>query len=90
LQETLGILRGKHSLKFGIDFRRQDIVSFFVPTIRGRLVYNTLQDMVDDLAQTNTINAPLRGGQPNQYYKFYDYFFFAQDEFRVKPNFTVT
>ncbi len=90
IQETLGIIRGSHSLKFGIDFRRQDIVSFFLPTLRGRLVYNTLQDLVDDVAQTATINSPLPGGMTNQYYKFYDYFFFLQDEWRVHRNLTLT
>ncbi len=90
LQETIGVLRGAHSMKFGIDFRRQDVVSFFLPTLRGRLVYETLQDLVDDLAQIANINSPLPGGKTNQYYKFYDYFFFAQDEWRVRSNFTLT
>lgn len=90
LQETIGLIRGTHSMKFGIDFRQQDVVSFFVPTIRGRLVYNNLQDLVDDVAQTATINSPLPGGQSNQYYKFNDYFFFLQDEWRIRPSFTLT
>ena len=90
IQQTLGVIRGGHTMKFGLDFRRQDIVSFFLPTLRGRLVYNNLQDLVDDVAQIANINSPLRGGQSNQYYKFYDYFFFLQDEWRVRPNFTLT
>jgi hypothetical protein len=90
LQETVGWLKGRHSMKFGIDLRRQDVVSFFLPTLRGRLVYNNLQDLVDDVAQIAAINAPLRGGQTNQYYKFNDYFFFLQDEWRIRPSFTLT
>jgi hypothetical protein len=90
LQETIGVLRGTHSMKFGIDFRRQDIVSFFLPTLRGRLAYASLQTLVDDVALSTQINAPLKGGKTNQYYKFDDYFFFLQDEWRVKPNFTLT
>lgn len=90
VQETLGWMRGAHSMKFGIDFRKQDVTSLFVPTIRGRLVYNTLQDLVDDVAQTASINAPLPGGERLTYYKYFDYFFFAQDEWRIRPNFTIT
>jgi hypothetical protein len=90
LQYTVGVLKGTHSMKYGIDLRRQDVVSFFVPTIRGRLAYNTLQDLVDDVAQSTQINAPLPGGSTNQYYKFNDYFFFLQDEWRIRPSFTLT
>lgn len=90
LQETLTVIRGSHSIKFGVDFRRQDVVSFFVPTIRGRLAYATLSDLVNDVALSTQINAPLKGGQTNQYYKFYDYFFFLQDEWRVTPRLSLT
>lgn len=90
LQYTVGWMRGSHSMKFGIDFRKQDVTSFFVPTIRGRLVYNTLQDLVDDVAQTASINAPLPGGERLQYYKYFDYFWFIQDEWRIAPRFTIT
>lgn len=90
LQYTVGWMRGSHSMKFGIDFRRQDVTSFFVPTIRGRLVYNTLQDLVDDVAQTASINAPLPGGEKLQYYKYYDYFWFVQDEWRATSRLTLT
>jgi len=90
IQETLGWMRGAHSMKLGIDLRKQDVTSFFLPTIRGRLVYNTLQDLVDDVAQTGSINAPLPGGERLQYYKYYDYFFFWQDEWRIRPSVTLT
>ncbi|MEK7409440.1 MAG: TonB-dependent receptor [Acidobacteriota bacterium] len=90
IQETLGWLRGSHSMKFGIDFRRQDVKSLFIPNIRGRLAYNTLQDLVDDVAQTASINAPLPGGERLNYYKYDDYFFFLQDEWRIRPRFTIT
>jgi hypothetical protein len=37
-----------------------------------------------------TINTPLPGIPTTQYYKYYNYFFFLQDEWRVKSNFTLT
>lgn len=90
LQETVGILRGQHSMKFGLDFRRQEQFQSFLPTTRGRLQYNSLQTLIDDVANAATINAPLKGGETLQYYRYYDYFFFVQDEWRVRPNFTLT
>ena len=83
---TVGYTMGSHRFKAGIDVRQQHIKSFFVPTLRGRLNYETLQRLVDDQAQSAAINAPLRGGQVNQYYRFNDYMFFLQDEWRMTRN----
>ncbi len=90
LADTLSVNRGRHSMKFGIDFQKQDQFTVFNPTLRGRLAYANLQGLVDDQAQVATINSPLPGVPITQYYKYYNYFFFLQDEWRVKPNFTLT
>ncbi len=90
IQDSFSLLRGSHSMKFGFDFRRQEQFQFFLPQIRGRLQYANLQRLIDDQASVAVINAPLRGGELITYFRYYDYFFFAQDEFRIKPNFTVT
>lgn len=90
LANNFGVLKGTHSMKFGIDFRRQDQFQDFNPTIRGRLTYNNLQDLVDDVAQTASINTFLPGVGRWQYYTYYDYAFYLQDEWRVKPNLTLT
>jgi hypothetical protein len=89
LQYTVGHIRGNHTYKAGIDFREQHIKSLFLPTLRGRLAYETLQDVVDDRAQTSQINAALRGGATFYYNRFKDYMFFVQDEWRVTPKFTL-
>jgi hypothetical protein len=90
LQDSFSVLRGRHSTKFGFDFRRQEQFQFFLPQIRGRLQYANLQRLIDDQASVAVINAPLKGGELITYFRYYDYFFFAQDEFRIKPNFTIT
>lgn len=91
LQDTITYQTGNHAMKAGIDFRRTQVKSFFVPTIRGRLAYSTLQNFVNDVADTAaTINRPLPGGSKLQYYNYYDYYFFWQDEWKVRPNFTLT
>lgn len=90
IQDSFALLRDNHSMKFGFDFRRQEQFQFFLPQTRGRLEYATLQTLADDLATTAQINAPLRGGELITYMRYYDYFFFAQDQWRIKPNFTLS
>jgi hypothetical protein len=90
IQETVAYTAGSHAFKMGIDFRRIDVKSFFFPTIRGLLRYPTLQRLVDDNAEAANINKPLPGGQAIQYYKWYDYHGFFQDEWRIRPTFSLT
>jgi Carboxypeptidase regulatory-like domain len=98
LQDTISWTRGAHALKFGLDFQRVDLKSFFFPFIRGRLTYPTsqtglglplgtvsIQNFIDDVAAVADIRKPLPGGQAIQYYKWYDYFFFAQDTWQLHP-----
>lgn len=90
VQDSISYTTGNHNLKFGIDGRRTDVKSFFVPTTRGRLAYNSLQNFVDDIAAVATINAPLRGGDIVNFYRWYEVYTYVQDEWRVTPNFTLT
>ena len=90
LADNFGVIRGNHSLKFGFDIRRVGQFQDFNPTLRGRLQYNNLQDFVDDVAQVQAINQLQPGLRTWQFYRYYDAFFFAQDEWRVKRNLTIT
>ena len=91
IQDTIAYSAGNHAVKTGIDFRRTQVKSFFIPTIRGRLAYPTLQNFIDDVALTaSTVNRPLPGGQELQYYDNYDYYFFGQDEWKITPNFSLS
>ncbi len=91
VQDNLSWTHGSHATKFGADIHRTQVKSFFVPTIRGRLAYTTLQGFVDDIASTAAaVNRPLVGGQEIQYYYYYDQYYYAQDEWKIRPNFTFT
>jgi hypothetical protein len=90
ITDSISYTTGNHNLKFGIDLRRLDVKSFFVPTTRGRLAYTTLQNFVDDIATTATINAPLNGGDILNFYRWYEVYGYGQDEWRIAPNFTLT
>jgi hypothetical protein len=90
LQDNLSLTQGNHAWKFGVDIRRNQLKQFFFPTIRGRLVYSSLQRFIDDIADTATINKPLAGGREIFYYDWHDFFGFGQDEWKIRPNFTLT
>lgn len=90
IQNTTGWVVGSHSMKFGIDFRRVDIISFFGPTARGLVGYDNMQRLYDDIATTASINATLPGGDVIWPFKQYDYYAFWQDEWRMTRNFTLT
>ena len=57
--------------------------SFFFPTIRGLLRYPTLNAFVNDVAEAANINKPLPGGEDVNYYRWWDQYYYAQDDWRV-------
>lgn len=87
LVNNLSYLAGSHSLKFGGDIRKLISPQVFVQRLRGDYQYNTtdrfLRDLnPDSLSERNVGNSTFYGDQ----ILFYA---FAQDEWRVTPNFTL-
>ncbi|HEY1307009.1 MAG TPA: carboxypeptidase-like regulatory domain-containing protein [Vicinamibacterales bacterium] len=83
LQNNLTQVRGNHLLKAGFDVRRQYVKSFFFPTIRGLLRYPTLNAFVNDTAEAANINKPLPGGEEVNYYRWWDQYYYVQDDWRL-------
>ncbi len=91
IQDSLALIKGNHSMKFGVDWRKLEVKSFFFPTVRGRLAYSTLQNFVDDVANVAAaINRPLAGGDIIGFYKWQEFYFFGQDQWKISPNFTLS
>jgi len=92
--DNLSWIRGRHTIKVGAEFRRlnyQDNITFNLGDEYGDYFYNGsdaqgfatfLQGRIDDAEQAQ--NGP--DGKPFGYH----YGGFAQDEWRVRPNFTLT
>jgi Carboxypeptidase regulatory-like domain len=99
IADTLTWIRGRHSLKFGVDFRRQQRNFYQVTAPRGFFdfggVYtndlttanggNGLADLLFGVADANEQDF-LEGLYPTRYWDFSG---FVQDDFRVRPNLTV-
>jgi hypothetical protein len=90
IQDTVSYSAGNHSLKFGVDVHRSQLHQLFKPSVRGRLAYTNLNRFVADVANTSIINKDLPGVARILHLDWYDAFFFGQDEWKIKPNFTLT
>jgi hypothetical protein len=90
IQDNLAWNRGNHTIKVGTNIIENRIQSFFFPTIRGLLRYATLNSFVNDFAEAANINKPLPGGEAINNYNWYDVHFYGQDEWRIRPNFSLT
>ncbi|HEY9282696.1 MAG TPA: carboxypeptidase regulatory-like domain-containing protein, partial [Pyrinomonadaceae bacterium] len=89
LQDNLSWSKGNHGLKFGVDIRRQQLAQLFKPTSRGHLVYSNLNNFVNDLGNVQ-INRDLPGVARVLHLDWHDFYFYGQDEWRLRPNFTLT
>jgi hypothetical protein len=89
-QDNLSHTVGDHGFKFGTDIHRSHLTQLFKPTTRGRLVYTTLNRLVSDVAQIATINKDLPGVARILTLDWYDFYFYGQDEWKIRPNFTLT
>ncbi len=90
LQDTISYTSGNHGWKFGADIRRNQLHQLFKPTTRGLLEYASLDFYIKDFATRANINKDLPGTARILHLDWHDFFFFAQDEWKVRPNLTFT
>jgi hypothetical protein len=90
IRDTASVIAAAHTVKFGFDLRYTDVASFFLSQTRGLLRYSNLNAFVNDLVEQGSINVPLPGGETVFHGRWNDYFFFAQDEWRIHPRLTLS
>ncbi|MCI0349295.1 MAG: TonB-dependent receptor [Acidobacteriales bacterium] len=87
---NMGYTLSSHSMRWGVDFRKNRIRSDFNPNVRGQLRFGSLTNLVADFADlTAQLNQFLPGGQRIMYYDWNDWGFFFQDDWKVTPHFTL-
>jgi hypothetical protein len=87
LSEAVSWVKGKHSLKFGVEGRKLIAPQTFTQRARGDYEYSSLQTYLQDglpdlLAERSGGNAVYYGDQVAVYG-------FANDNWRIRPNFTI-
>ena len=98
--DTLSYVRGRHSLKFGADFIRDEIVNFFPGNFSGSYTFQSLEAFGRNLAgvaqrlsgQISYLQAFAGTGTsgPSTFPDLFDIGFFIQDEWRASPNVTIS
>lgn len=76
---------GDHTFKFGMDVRRNIFHNFSGFDIKGTFAFNSLQDYLNNNATTFTQAFSAADFNAKQTQQFY----FAQDDWRIKPNLTL-
>ena len=89
IQNNLSYTTGNHAWKFGVDIHRSQLHQLFKPTTRGHLVYADLNNFVNDLANVQ-INRDLPGVARVLHLDWHDFYFYGQNEWKVRPNLTLT
>ncbi len=99
--DAFSYVTGSHSMKFGVELRRTDARLLGILNQRGSLNYASppslpgqpvnISSFVNDIAQpAPTKNFLLAGGDSEGFYRWHEFYAFAQDEWRIRDNFTLT
>lgn len=92
-RDTLSKIVGRHALKFGVvAMFNQDNNDYEFGSARPVYVSHALWNFVDGAPIYEGINVDPRTGVPtdvHKYYRQHDYAGFAQDDIKLRPNFTI-
>ncbi|WP_396625020.1 TonB-dependent receptor domain-containing protein [Luteitalea sp.] len=84
-QDVFSWQKGRHSLKFGGDFRYLQLDNQAAFNSKGSFTFNNLQDYMNNFANSFTQALQVASFDARQTQMF----LFAQDDFRITPNLTV-
>jgi outer membrane receptor protein involved in Fe transport len=83
--DNLSWARGKHSIILGAEYKHLNEVSPFLPNFNGAYAYSSVTRVLN--------NAPsgisLTSGDPTLAFTEDDQYYFFQDDFKIRPNFTL-
>jgi opacity protein-like surface antigen len=92
VRDTATLLRGRHSFKAGGEYTRAKFLDTNTGSARPTYAFRNLWDYANDAPYQETGNFDPITGSPSDNRKdlrFNTLAFFAQDDFRIKPNLTV-
>jgi hypothetical protein len=84
-QDNWNYVLGKHTLKAGVNWTRQQSPNIFLPFINGGYIFNTLDDYVNNRPLVDIITQ----GNPELGLKENDTFFYFGDDWKIGRNLTL-
>jgi len=87
--DSITLVRGKHTIKFGPEFRKWIAPSDFLPRARGEWDYSSLESLINDVVPDG-LNGALRGaGRSTFDGNQHAIYGFVQDDWKVTPGLTL-
>jgi hypothetical protein len=87
--DNVSYIRGKHTLKFGVEVRKYISPTNTLPRARGEWDYASLSQFINDFVPTGA-NGALRGAGSGSVADNYNAFYwFVQDDWKVTPRLTL-
>lgn len=83
--DNLTLVRGRHTFKTGVNLAHLNLESYFPANLTGQIAYNSLSDFLLDKNATFSKYT----GTPDFHPLTYELGAFFQDDFRIRPNFTL-
>ncbi len=83
--DTVRWVRGSHSWIFGAEYKYLDTLVPFLPNFNGTFSYNSATRIVNNAPSGVSITL----GDPLLAFKEKDWYFFVQDDWKVRPNLTL-
>jgi Carboxypeptidase regulatory-like domain/TonB dependent receptor len=92
IRDTATKVFSKHTMKFGADIYKEQDIDVQAGAARPTFTFNNVWDFLNDAPQQESGNFDPLTGQPTdarKYIRSNIYAFFVQDDFKVRPTFTV-
>jgi outer membrane receptor protein involved in Fe transport len=85
-QDNASYIHGRHTIKFGGEYDRQRSPNVFLPDVNGAFTFADFDSFLQNTAAALNIAA----GPPQFNFREQDLAFYAQDDWRVRDNLTLT
>ncbi|MGH9947572.1 MAG: carboxypeptidase regulatory-like domain-containing protein [Pyrinomonadaceae bacterium] len=83
--DTLNVVKGKHSVRFGAEYKALPTIVPFLPNFNGTFSFNSLARIQNNAP--SAISVAL--GNPLLEFSERDQYYFVQDDFKPRPNLTL-